>query len=97
MLRTLQTFFEYRIDDEGKPIDNRHYFEGLRVMEARLSFTADALPVFAMISWSLGTTVLVFDEKIDVFVVELAVAVNRCVRVFITSVAESGIASFPCF
>ncbi len=34
MLRTLQTFFEYRLDKEGKPVDNRHYFEGLNVMEA---------------------------------------------------------------
>ena len=34
MLRTLQTFFEYRMDDDGKPIDNRQYFEGLKVMDA---------------------------------------------------------------
>ena len=34
MLRTLQTFFEYKLDREGNPIDNRHYFEGLKVMEA---------------------------------------------------------------
>ncbi|MBQ9396643.1 MAG: AAA family ATPase [Proteobacteria bacterium] len=34
MLRTLQTFFEYRLDGEGKPIDNRRYFDGLKVMDA---------------------------------------------------------------
>ena len=34
MLRTLQTFFEYALDDDGNPVDNRHYFEGLKVMEA---------------------------------------------------------------
>ncbi len=34
MLRTLQTFFEYRLDKDGKPIDNRRYFEGLKVMDA---------------------------------------------------------------
>ena len=34
MLRTLETFFEYRLDDDGKPIDNRRYFEGLKVMDA---------------------------------------------------------------
>ena len=34
MLRTLETFFEYRLDDEGKPVDNRRYFEGLKVMDA---------------------------------------------------------------
>lgn len=34
MLRTLQTFFEYRLDNEGRPVDNRRYFEGLNVMDA---------------------------------------------------------------
>ena len=34
MLRTLQTFFEYAHDSDGNLIDNRHYFEGLKVMEA---------------------------------------------------------------
>ena len=34
MLRTLQTFFEYRLDKDGKPVDNRRYFEGLKVMDA---------------------------------------------------------------
>ncbi len=34
MLRTFQTFFEYRLDADGKPVDNRRYFEGLKVMQA---------------------------------------------------------------
>ena len=34
MLRMLQTFFEYRLNDECKPVDNRRYFEGLKVMRA---------------------------------------------------------------
>ena len=34
MLRMLQTFFEYVLDDDGKPVDNRRYFEGLKVMDA---------------------------------------------------------------
>ncbi|MBR4986360.1 MAG: AAA family ATPase [Proteobacteria bacterium] len=34
MLKTLETFFEYRLDDDGKPVDNRRYFEGLKVMAA---------------------------------------------------------------
>ena len=34
MLKTLEAFFEYRVDDTGKPVDNRRYFEGLKVMEA---------------------------------------------------------------
>ena len=34
MLRTLQTFFEYRLDKDGAPVDNRRYFEGLKIMDA---------------------------------------------------------------
>ena len=34
MLRTLQTFFEYRLDETGNPVDNCRYFEGLKVMNA---------------------------------------------------------------
>ena len=34
MLCMLQTFFEYRLDKDGKPVDNRRYFEGLKVMDA---------------------------------------------------------------
>ena len=34
MLRTFQTFFEYRLDADCKPVDNRRYFEGLKVMQA---------------------------------------------------------------
>ena len=34
MLRMLQTFFEYRLDKDGNPVDHRPYFEGLQVMEA---------------------------------------------------------------
>ncbi len=31
MHMTLKTFFEYRLDKDGNPVDNRHYFEGLNV------------------------------------------------------------------
>lgn len=34
MLRMLQSFFEYRLDKNGNPIDNHHYFDGLNVMAA---------------------------------------------------------------
>ena len=33
MMSMLKAFFEYRIDCDGKPIDNRHYFEGLKVSQ----------------------------------------------------------------
>ena len=38
MLRMLQTFFEYRLDEDGSPVDNRRYFEGLKVMDAGEDF-----------------------------------------------------------
>ena len=34
MLRTLEAFFEYRLDADGNPIDHRRDFEGLKVMDA---------------------------------------------------------------
>ena len=34
MLRTLKAFFEYKHDDDGNPVDNRRFFEGLKVMNA---------------------------------------------------------------
>ena len=34
MLRMLETYFEYRLDKDGHPVDNRRYFEGLKVMDA---------------------------------------------------------------
>ena len=33
MLKTLEAFFEYRVED-GVPVDNRRYFDGLKVMDA---------------------------------------------------------------
>ena len=33
MISMLKAFFEYRIDRDGKVVDNRHYFEGLRVSQ----------------------------------------------------------------
>ncbi|MBQ9816863.1 MAG: AAA family ATPase [Proteobacteria bacterium] len=33
MMSMLKAFFEYRLDRDGKPVDNRHYFEGLLVSQ----------------------------------------------------------------
>ena len=33
MMSMLKAFFEYRIDCDGKLVDNRHYFEGLKVSQ----------------------------------------------------------------
>lgn len=41
MLRTLQTFFEYRLGSDGEPIDNRPYFDGLAVMAAGTKVLAE--------------------------------------------------------
>ena len=33
MMSMLKAFWEYRLDRDGKPVDNRHYFEGLKVSQ----------------------------------------------------------------
>ncbi|MBQ9394973.1 MAG: AAA family ATPase [Proteobacteria bacterium] len=33
MISMLKAFFEYRLDRDGKPVDNRHYFEKLKVSQ----------------------------------------------------------------
>ena len=46
MLRTLQTFFEYALDDDGNSVDNRHYFEHLKVAQDAEAMTQlGAFPV----------------------------------------------------
>ena len=33
MMSMLKAFFEYRLDRDGKPVDNRHYFDNLEVSQ----------------------------------------------------------------
>ena len=49
MISMLKAFFEYRIDCDGKPGDNRHYFEGLKVSQDSEAMTLlGAYPVISI-------------------------------------------------
>ena len=49
MISMLKAFFEYRLDREGKPVDNRHYFEGLLVsQDAEAMAMLGAYPVISI-------------------------------------------------
>ncbi len=49
MISMLKAFFEYRIDCDGKPVDNRHYFEGLKVSQDSEAMTLlGAYPVISI-------------------------------------------------
>ena len=49
MISMLKAFFEYRIDRDGKPVDNRHYFENLKVsQDAKAMAQLGAFPVISI-------------------------------------------------
>ena len=49
MMSMLKAFFEYRIDCDGKLVDNRHYFEGLKVSQDSEAMTLlGAYPVISI-------------------------------------------------
>ena len=49
MMSMLKTFFEYRLDRDGKLVDNRHYFEGLLVsQDAEAMAQLGAYPVISI-------------------------------------------------
>lgn len=49
MMSMLKAFFEYRLDNDGKPVDNRHYFEGLKVSQnAEAMSMLGAYPVISL-------------------------------------------------
>ncbi|MBQ9395688.1 MAG: AAA family ATPase [Proteobacteria bacterium] len=49
MMSMLKTFFEYRLDNDGKPVDNRHYFENLMVSkDAEAMAQLGAFPVISI-------------------------------------------------
>ena len=49
MISMLKAFFEYRIDCDGKPVDNRHYFVGLKVSQDSEAMTLlGAYPVISI-------------------------------------------------
>ena len=40
-LNMIKTFYEQEIDDQGNIVDNRHYFEGLKIMDAGERYLKD--------------------------------------------------------
>ena len=87
MLRTLQTFFEYRLDDDGKPVDNCRYFEGLKVMDSGENVTKH-MGQYPVISLSLK------DVRADTFalvIAQLRGAVSRACTPYERLLKESGI------
>ena len=49
MMSMLKAFFEYRLDRDGKPVDNRHYFEKLKVSQDAEAMTLlGAYPVISI-------------------------------------------------
>ena len=49
MMSMLKAFWEYRLDRDGKPVDNRHYFEGLKVsQDADVMAQLGAYPVISI-------------------------------------------------
>ena len=49
MMSMLKAFFEYRLDCDGKPVDNRHYFENLMVsQDAEAMAQLGAFPVILL-------------------------------------------------
>ena len=87
MLRTLQTFFEYRLDDAGTPVDNRRYFEGLKVMDAGED-VLKYMGKYPVISLSFK------DVRADTFalvIAQLRGAVSRACTPYESLLKESGI------
>ena len=71
MLKTLEAFFEYRLDENGKPVDNRRYFEGLKVMDAGEDVLCE-MGQYPVISLSLkDVRNATFDQMLDKLRIEL--------------------------
>ena len=89
MLRTLQTFFEYRLDNEGRPVDNRRYFEGLEVMDAGEDVLKH-LGQYPVISLSLKD---VKADTVEMVAAQMRGAVRRACVPFESLLKDSGILS----
>ena len=89
MLRTLQTFFEYRLDDEGEPVDNRRYFEGLKVMDAGEDVLRE-MGQYPVISVSFKD---VSGDTYDYVVAQLRGAVRRACGLHENVLKNSGVLS----
>ena len=81
MMSMLKAFFEYRIDYDGKPVDNRHYFENLKVAQ-----DADAmaqLGAFPVISLTLKDVIQPsYKEALGALADKVSIMARQCVWVF---------------
>ena len=74
MMSMIKAFFEYRLDRDGKPVDNRHYFENLKVsQDAGAMAQLGAFPVISLtlkdvIQHSFSEALVALASKIRVMV-----------------------------
>ncbi len=77
----LKAFFEYRIDRDGKVVDNRHYFEGLRVSQ-----DADAMALlgaYPVITITLKDVIQhSFKEALGALASKVSIMARQCAWVF---------------
>ena len=77
MMSMLKAFFEYRIDRDGKPVDNRHYFENLKVSQDAEAMSK--LGAFPVISLTLKDVIQhSFKDAIGALVSKVGVMVELC-------------------
>ena len=77
MLSMLKAFFEYRIDRDGKVVDNRHYFEGLKVAQ-----DADAMALlgaYPVISITLKDVIQhSYEEALGALANKVSIMARQC-------------------
>ncbi len=81
MMSMLKAFFEYRLDRDGKPVDNRHYFENLKVsQDAESMAQLGAFPVI----WITLKDVIQhsFKEALGALADKVSMMVRQCLWVF---------------
>ncbi len=81
MISMLKAFFEYRIDRDGKVVDNRHYFEGLKVsQDAEAMALIGAYPVITI---TLKDVIQhSFKEALGALASKVSIMARQCAWVF---------------
>ena len=77
MMSMLKAFFEYRLDRDGKPVDNRHYFEKLKVsQDAEAMAMLGGYPVI----WITLKDVIQhrFDEALGALAAKVSLMARQC-------------------
>ena len=89
MISMLKAFFEYRLDRDGKPVDNRHYFDNLKVsQDAEAMALLGAYPV---ISITLKDVIQhSFEEAIGALSAKVSIMAKQCAWVLEQKMALEG-------